>query len=358
MGMSVSSDHPRAARLIVDLEAVASNYRHLQTLSGDASVAAVVKANAYGLGAGRVAHCLIGLGCTDFFVATPSEGEALRGNLGAQPATIWVLYGFDITHASAFEAASLSPVLNTLDDVADYASSGLTPHFALHFDTAMNRLGLSDADAPTLARQGANPALVISHLACAEQSGHRLNTLQRERFEAAASHFPDARKSLSNTGGIYLGEEYHFDLCRPGIGLYGATARPGQKHGLKPVARLQAPILQIRDIHAGDTVGYGASYRADRSLRIATVAAGYADGLPRALSNTGWGRINGVGAHILGKVSMDLTVIDLSDCPDAAVGDTVDFFGIDLDALAVAAETLPYELLTGIGPGVERVWVP
>lgn len=355
--MSVSSDYPRAARLIVDLEAVASNYRHLQTLSGDAAVAAVVKANAYGLGAGTIAHRLIGEGCTDFFVATPSEGEALREDLGAQSATIWVLNGFDIKQASAFEAAGLSPVLNTLDDVAAYASSGLTPHFALHFDTAMHRLGLSDADALTLARQSVSPALVMSHLACAEQSDHRLNVLQRERFETIASYFPDARKSLANTSGVYLGDEYHFDLCRPGIGLYGATARTGQKHGLVPAARLQAPILQIRDLHPGDTVGYGASYRADRSLRAATVAAGYADGLPRALSNVGWGRIDGVGARILGKVSMDLTVVDISDCPDAAVGDTVDFLGPDLDALAVAAETLPYELLTGIGPGVERIWV-
>jgi alanine racemase len=354
--MTALASLTRSAQLIVDLDAVAANYRHLKSLSGDAGLSGVVKAQSYGLGAGPVARRLSEEGCKEFFLATPEEGEQLRTALGTAKATIWVLNGYDAAAASIFETQGLSPVLNTLEQVSAYASSGLTPHFALQVDTAMNRLGIGVKDAVTLGGQGLNPALVLSHLACSEQVDHRLNQRQLERFIEAASAFSGPRLSLANTGGIYLGDAFHFDLCRPGIGLYGATAYPGQKHGLVPVATLQAPILQIRELQPGDTVGYGASFTADRVMRAATVAAGYADGLPRALSNTGWGRWNDVGTPVLGKVSMDLTVVDITDAPNAKVGDWISFLGPDLDALSVAAETLPYELLTGIGAGVKRVY--
>lgn len=344
----------RAARLIVDLNAVAANYRHLQSLAPKTAMAAVVKANAYGLGAADVAQRLAQEGCSAFFVATPDEGAALRAALGGD-AVIWVLNGFEKSSADAFSKAQLNPVLNSPDQIAAYVASGLGAAFAMHVDTGMNRLGVSAEDAAALSVSGLQPALVMSHLACSEDVPHPMNAQQLARFQAIVSHFPSATRSLSNTGGVYLGEDFHFDLCRPGIGLAGATALPGQAHGLTPAARLEAPILQLHALQPGDTVGYGSTFIADRPLLAATAAAGYADGLPRALSNTGWARVGGVKAPILGRVSMDLVVLDVTNADDAArAGAEAEFLGQDLDALAIAAGTLPYELLTGIGPGVVR----
>ncbi len=351
-----SSDPTRYARLIVDLDAIAANYRHLRSLARSSEMAAVVKADAYGLGAELIAGRLIGEGCREFFVATPQEGVALRAALGGSQSKIWVLNGFQSTVANLFQAANLNPVLNSLDQCASMSASGLMCDVALHIDTAMNRLGVSADEAAKLADSGLDPAIVMSHLACSEDSGHELNAAQLERFEAVAARFSQARKSLTNTGGVYLGPAYQHDLCRPGIGLAGATALPGQDHGLTPAARLEAPILQLRQLQPGDTVGYGATFTADRPLLAATVAAGYADGLPRSLSNKGWARVGGAKAPILGRVSMDLTTLDVTEVAGTVqVGDQVTFLGEDLDALAAEAGTLPYELLTGIGPGVERV---
>jgi len=353
--MIASSAPARAARLIVDLDAVAANYRRLQSLAPASTMAAVVKANAYGLGAADVALRLARDGCTEFFVATPDEGAALRTALGGD-ATIWVLNGFDAARVATFSKAQLRPVLNSAAQTAAYRASGLDTAFALHVDTGMHRLGVSAAHAAGLAASGLQPALVMSHLACSENIPHPMNAQQRERFEALATRFPKAKRSLANTGGVYLGEAFHFDLCRAGIGLAGATALPGQDHGLTPAARLEAPILQLHALQPGDTVGYSSTFIADRPLIVATAAAGYADGLPRSLSNTGWARVGGIKAPILGRISMDLVVLDVTDAEDAArAGATADFFGPDLDALAIEAGTLPYELLTGIGPGVARV---
>lgn len=354
--MTASPNANRAARLIVDLGAVASNYRQLKARAPASDMAAVVKADAYGLGAARVAQCLLDNGCTTFFTATAQEGADLRAGLGEAPAAIWVLNGFDAAAAPLFANTQLSPVLSTPDQAAAYRAAGLTAPAALHVDTGMNRLGVSPHDAAALAAGGLEPALVMSHLACAEDAAHPMNAAQRARFLEAAALFPGAKRSLANTGGVYLGEDYHFDLCRPGIGVAGAAARPGQAHGLTPAARLEAPLLRLHSLKPGDTVGYGATYTAERPLLTATIAAGYADGLPRSLSNTGWARVGGVTAPILGRVSMDLTVLDVTEAEAAArSGAPAIFLGEDLDALAAAAGALPYELLTGIGGRVERV---
>ena len=354
--MSIPSSANRAARLIVDLDALAGNYRKLQGLAPASEMAAVVKADAYGLGAAHVAARLLAEGCTSFFTATPQEGADLRAGLGDASATIWVLNGFEPAAASTFSAARLAPVLSTAPQVADFRAAGLAGPFALHIDTGMNRLGVSIDDACALANGGLKPALVMSHLACSEEVGHPMNAAQRACFIKAAAFFPQARRSLANTGGVYLGADYQFDLCRPGIGLAGATALPGQDHGLAPAAKLSAPIVQLRTLNPGDTLGYSATFTADKPLLAATVAAGYADGLPRSLSNTGWARVGGVKAPIRGRISMDLTVLDVTEAGDAArIGEPAVFLGEDLDALAVTAGTLPYELLTGIGGRVERV---
>ena len=354
--MSISSPANRAARLIVDLDAVAGNYRRLQGLVPPSEMAAVVKADAYGLGAAHVAAHLLAEGCTSFFTATPQEGADLRDALGDAPATIWVMNGFEAAATPIFARSTLAPVLSTPRQVADCRAAGLAGPFALHVDTGMNRLGVSAQDAAALAASGLKPALVMSHLACSEETDNPMNAAQHGRFLDAAALFPDAKRSLANTGGVFLGEEYQFDLCRPGIGLAGATALPGQDHGLKPAARLVAPILQLREVQPGDTIGYGATFTAERPILAATVAAGYADGLPRSLSSTGWARVAGVKAPIRGRISMDLTVLDVTEAGDAArIGEPAVFLGEDLDALAVTAGTLPYELLTGIGGRVERV---
>ncbi len=346
----------RAARLVIDLDAIGRNYRHLCSLAPASAVSAVVKANAYGLGVGPIAQTLSESGCDTYFVATAVEGEHLRGCLGQADATIWVLNGFTPDDTEVFRSARLNPVLNSVQQVTDFSKSGLDTEIALHIDTGMNRLGVEMSEALALSGEGFRPDIIMSHLACSERPSDRMNGIQLARFTDIARAFPGARQSLANTGGIYLGEDFQFDLARPGIGLYGATAYPGQKHGLLSAAQLEAPVIQLHALQPGDTVGYGASFTADRTMLAATVAAGYADGLPRALSNTGWARLGGVKTPILGKVSMDLIVLDVSEAENAArSGEPACFFGPDLDALAITAGTLPYELLTGIGAGVERV---
>jgi alanine racemase len=253
----------------------------------------------------------------------------------------------------------LGAVINSAAELDAYLDAPAGP-CALHVDTGMNRLGLPKAELDALIASPGRLAdldirMVMSHLACAEDASSPMNARQREAFAAIAAQLPGARASLSNTGGVFLGPDYHFDVTRPGIGLYGATAGSAPPDDLEPAALLEAPILQVRHVASGETIGYGASYVADGPRLTATIAAGYADGLPRALSGRGYARINGMKAPMLGRVSMDLAVIDITDC-EAAVnaGAAAHFFGADLAALAEVAGTLPYELLTGIGPRVAR----
>ena len=341
-----------SARLVIDLDALARNFQNLAARASGAECASVVKAEAYGLGAAPVARRLLREGCRTFFVATPEEGADLRRALGGGEADIWVFNGYRAGMRALFLEHRLGAVLNCASDLEAALAAPAGPT-ALHIDTGMNRLGLEPRQAMALGadQTGAlDLRLVMSHLACSEELDTTTNKSQLERFLAISDRFPGVRRSLSNTGGVLLGTDYHMDLVRPGIGLYGATAAPGVECGLSPVVRLEAPVLQLRELKPGDTVGYGATYAADRPALAATVAAGYADGLPRALSGRGYARIAGVKAPILGRVSMDLTVLDVTDCEDLArSGAPAEFFGADLDALASLAGTLPYELLTRLG---------
>ena len=348
-----------SARLLVDRESIARNYARLAARAPEAETAAVVKADAYGLGAPAVARRLMREGCRTFFTATPEEGAELRRALGGGEAEIWVLNGYAPGHRAMFVEQRLGAVLNTADAVEAALAAPAFP-CALHVDTGMNRLGLPMAEARALAdAPGALADLdlrvVMSHLSCAEDRSAPMNDRQRADFQAFAARFPSARASLANTGGVLLGAPYHFDLTRPGIGLYGASAGEHIPEDLEPVAVLEAPILQIRSVEAGEPIGYGAAHVTERPRVIATVAAGYADGLPRALSGRGYARIDGAKAPLLGRVSMDLAVIDVTECePSARAGAPARFFGADLSDLARLAQTLPYELLTGIGPRVSR----
>lgn len=346
-------------RLVIDLDAVARNYQSLARRARNAETAAVVKAQAYGLGAAQVARRLLREGCRSFFVATPEEGADLRRAFGGGEVEIWVFNGYRADTRALFMEHRLGAILNGDADL-DAALQEPPGPVALHVDTGMNRLGLSPEHAAALTSdqlESLDLRLVMSHLACSEDKAAAMNAAQLERFEAVADHFPGVRRSLCSTGGVLLGPDYHFDLVRPGIGLYGATATPGADHGLAPVVRLEAPVLQLRRLEPGDTVGYGATYVADRPRLVATVAAGYADGLPRALSGAGYARFNGVKAPILGRVSMDLTVLDVTDCEsEIRAGAPAAFLGADLDAMAQIAGTLPYEILTGLGRRAARVY--
>ncbi len=354
-------DRRLTPRLLVDREAIARNYARLAALAPGAETAAAVKADAYGLGAPAVAQCLMRSGCRSFFVATVEEGADLRRSLGGGEAEIWVLNGYAPAQRAVYVEQRLGAVLNRSEEVEAFFEAPAGP-CALHVDTGMNRLGLPLAQAAALADAPGRLAdldlrLVMSHLACSEACDAAMNARQRDAFTDIIGRFPGVRASLANTGGVFLGEGYHFDLTRPGIGLYGATADPAAQTDLEPVAVLEAPILQLREIAAGESVGYGASYVADKPRLIATVAAGYADGLPRALAGRGYARIDGAKAPLLGRVSMDLAVIDVTDCAAAVRGGAhAHFFGEDLGALAVLAGTLPYEILTGIGSRAARTY--
>lgn len=356
-----TSDRRLTPRLLVDREAIARNYARLRALAPGAETGAAVKADAYGLGAPAVARRLAREGCRSFFVATADEGAELRRSLGDGEAEIWVLNGYAPAQRALYVDQRLGAVLNLTEELGAFLEAPTGP-CALHVDTGMNRLGLPLAQAAALADAPGRLAeldlrLVMSHLACAEARDAAMNARQRDVFSDLVGRFPGARASLSNTGGVLLGEGYHFDLTRPGIGLFGATADPDADTDLEPVAVLEAPILQLREIAPGETVGYGAAYVAETPRLTATVAAGYADGLPRALSGRGYARIEGMRAPLLGRISMDLAVIDVTDCADAArSGAPALFFGADLCALAALAGTLPYEILTGIGSRAARTY--
>ena len=345
----------RAATLDVDLAAVAANYRWFAHAAGQASCGACVKADAYGLGATPVASTLWQAGCREFFVASVGEGVALRARL--PDAQIYVLNGYLAHELAALRAARLLPVLNDAAQIAAFEADfpdGLPA--ALQIDSGMTRLGLDAADLPRLGARWRRPgavALLMSHLACAEQADHPLNRQQLERFTAAWQALGRPRASLANSSGVLLGADWRFDLVRTGAGLYGLNPQPAAPNPLRPVVRLTAPVLQVRDVREDTSVGYGASYRMQAPGRIATVACGYADGYPRAASNRAAALIDGVRVPLIGRLSMDLLMLDVSALPAGMPqpGDAVELLGAayDVDALAAAAGTIGYELLTHLG---------
>ncbi|HYF08150.1 MAG TPA: alanine racemase [Acetobacteraceae bacterium] len=356
-----ASPHSGQAILTVDLAAIVENWRALGARHG-APVAGVVKADGYGLGAAPVARALHAAGCGHFFVAHLGEGLSLRAALGRGP-MIAVLGGFA---PGEDEDAKLVPVLNSLGDVARHARAGRAggePRPAmLHVDTGMARLGL---DAREVDRLGADHGLldgiallhVMTHLACADEPEHPLNAAQARRFEAACARLPPAPRSIANSSGIFLGPRFASDLARPGCALYGINPTPGQPNPMRQVVRLDAPVLQVREIAAGGSVGYGASWTAQRPTRIATVALGYADGYLRALSGQGFCAHGAAQLPLVGRVSMDLITLDVTDHPHIQPGDRVTALGapgLTPDDLAARAGTIGYEILTSLGARFAR----
>ncbi len=351
-----------SAVLHIDLTAIATNWRALATRAAPGAVAGVVKANAYGLGAARVAPALYTAGCRHFFVAHLAEGMALRETLGAGP-MIAVLNGFA---PGADGDAALVPVLNSLGDVHSHAAAGRSAGRArqtlLHLDTGMARLGLDAGEQARLAADhsllaGLDLLYVMSHLACADEPDHPLNAEQAARFGQAGAALPKLKRSFANSSGLFLGADYASDLARPGCALYGINPTPGAANPMRQVVRLEAPILQIRDIPSGASVGYGASFVATRPSRIATIAVGYADGYLRCLSGQGVAAYRDMILPMVGRVSMDLITLDVTDAPGIAPGDTVQLIGgaaPSPDDLAARAGTIGYEILTSLGDRYRR----
>jgi alanine racemase len=353
-------------RLTVDSQAIVENARRLRGVAPGASLAAVVKADAYGMGMGLVATALAADGCRDFFVATLAEGATLRRCL--PNARIFVLGGFDRASATSFVSYTLIPVLNGLSEIeaARAAASARAAKLtvALHVDTGMNRLGLSAADVDRLAAdrhafEGLDVTLVMSHFACADDPAHPLTETQAQRFAAARAKLPPAAASLAASFGMFRSPAHHLDMVRPGCALYGINPTPEAANPMRPVCRFEARVLQVREIAPGETLGYGATYRAPRPLKVATVAAGYADGVLRSASNVGYAHAAGHRLPIIGRVSMDLITLDVTALPPGEVERLtwVTLLGPERPVDAVAAEvgTIGYEVLTRIGPRAQRV---
>jgi alanine racemase len=344
------------AAVVIDLDALARNYGRLREMAAPAECAAVVKANAYGLGLAPVARRLRAEGCRRFFVANVAEARELRGLLADAP--IYVLNGADAGAERSFADAALTPVLNTLAQVRGWA--GLGRPAILNLDTGMTRLGLGPADVDAmLADTGLMERLqieyVMTHLACADEPSHPLNAAQLARFEAQRARLPAAPTSIGNAAGAVTGADTRGDLVRLGIALYGGNPFGGGVSPVEPVASLYGTVVQVRDIDEPCTVGYGATYAIEPPARVAVIAAGYANGYLRALSNAGVASIGGARVPVIGRVSMELICLDVTALPEAAVevGQRVELFGkdISIDDVAAAAGTISYEILTGLGPG-------
>lgn len=353
-----------SAILHIDLAAIAENWRLLAARGAPGAVAGVVKANAYGLGADKVAPALQAAGCRHFFVAHLAEGVALRAALGPGP-MIAVLNGFA---PGADGDTALLPVLNSLGDVQAHATAGRAAgqgrRALLHLDTGMARLGLDAGEQARLAADhsllaGLDLLYVMTHLACADEPEHPLNAEQAARFASACAGLPKSKRSFANSSGLFLGADYASDLARPGCALYGINPTPGAANPMRPVIRLDAPVLQIRDIPAGASVGYGASHTAARPSRIATIAVGYADGYLRSLSGRGVAAYRDMILPMVGRVSMDLITLDVTDVPGLNPGDAVTLIGgaaPSPDDLAARAGTIGYEILTSLGARYRRVY--
>lgn len=358
--------------LTIDLGALARNWRRLREEASGAECAAAVKADAYGIGIGEAARPLWDTGCRTFFVAHLSEGIRLRGLLPS--ATIYVLNGLAPESEATLAGNDLRPVLGSREDVSAWAAfcreAGQLRPAALHVDTGINRLGIPTPEvaavvaSPDLAEF--RPTLLMSHFASSEIADDPTNAEQIACFAAARSAFPDLPASLANSSGIFLPEGPNYAMVRPGYALYGGNPRPGLRNPMEPVVRLEASVIQVRDVDRGARVGYGGRWTAPGPRRLATLSIGYADGVPRAASGRA-GHEGGaalVAGHLcpfVGTVSMDLIVIDATGVPDGAVGRgspaVIIGDALDLDTVAARAGTVGYEILTNLSRRAERRYV-
>ncbi|MFP4328012.1 MAG: alanine racemase [Paracoccaceae bacterium] len=337
------------ATLTIDLDALVANWRALDGRTG-CETAAVVKADGYGLGAAHVARALARAGVRRFFVALAEEGALLRRALGPDP-EILVFAGHMEGDTALIRDAGLVPLLNSVDQMLRHVEALPEAPLGIQLDSGMNRLGMEPAEWAALRDIAAQkkPRLVMSHLACADEPDHPMNARQLAAFREMTDGI-EAPRSLAATGGILLGPDYHFELTRPGVGLYGGLPFAEAQ----PVVTLEVPVIQVRDIAPGETVGYGNTWTAEAPARIATIAAGYADGVIR-LSGPKLGvHAGGVPCPVRGRVSMDLIGVDVSHLPEPP--ETVELLGAHqtVDDIADAAGSIGYEILTSLGARYRR----
>lgn len=352
--------------LTIDLDALARNFKLLAITAAPAEPSAVIKANGYGLGDEIVARTLAAAGCKRFFTAHLDEAIRVRGVLPDTDIEIGVLNGLLPGHENAYREYSLFPTLNDLGQVDRWSvicdTHGALPA-AVHVDTGMRRLGLPPDETRVLANDPARMRFpctyLMSHLACADVPQHPLNHEQLTVFRDAVQKIPHRTAVLANSSGVFLGPDYHFDMIRPGVALYGGRPNTDAPNPMEQVIRLEAKILQIRHVDAPQTVGYGAAHTVEGPARIATIGVGYADGYLRSLSGCSSASINGQRVPLVGRVSMDLLTFDVTDAPTASVGDTLVLIGPDytIDELADDAGTIGYEVLTSLGQRYRRHYI-
>jgi alanine racemase len=354
--------------ITIDLDALTANFRYCRDRIAPASCAAVVKADAYGLGLARIAPALFSAGCRQFFTATHGEGVALRGLL--PDAEIYVFEGVTAQSSDAFCRHGLAPVLITPGQCAEWAArarrDGRALPAVLDIDTGMTRLGFGRRDLQQLLEHGADLEwldirYVMTHLACADERGSFRVGEQLKRFDELRRLLPPAPTSIGNSAGSLLGAESSGDMARLGIALFGGNPYLDKQHAAKPVLRIQSRILQLREITEPTPVGYGATWTAPPGSRIATVGTGYADGYPWSLGNRGVAAVGGRRVPVVGRVSMDLITLDVTGLPDERVqpGCLVDLIGPDvsLEEVAERAGTINYEILTRLSQRARRVFI-
>lgn len=362
--------HDESLRLKIDLSSLRDNWHSMNKLSGNARTAAVVKENAYGLGLEQISTSLYKAGAKDFFVANIEEGVRLRPYV--KKANIFVLSGADIGQEQYLIEANLIPVLCSSKQLKFYSqllSNHQSHYYALQVDTGFNRLGISIDEALAFAANFSNTnqshnqlSLIVSHLACAEDQNSPMNYSQLKKFISITSSYQGIEASLSASAGIFLGKNYHFQLTRPGIALYGGTHAINKLHSMRTVVTAEARIILIRKANKGEIVSYAGAKKLKRDSLIAVTAIGYCDGYPLSLSgidsgnnvsiiNGGKGFVKGYTIPVLGRITMDMTMFDITDCPGIEVGDYIQVFGpnIKLDDVALTSGTTNYELLVRIG---------
>lgn len=364
------------ATLTVDCAAIARNWKKLSDYTAPAECAAVLKADAYGCGIEPIAATLARAGCKTFFVAQIAEARQLRDTLSG--VTIYVTNGIPSGAAPLFAEINAQPIIGNLAELAEWDAFRKADNWdggaALHFDTGMNRLGLGVDEAPAIAERtrmsNHGITLVMSHFACSDEPEHPLNRSQTQTLRDMRQLFRNIPFSLANSSGIFLGAATHFDVVRPGIALYGGNPTPDAANPMEPVITLTARIIQTRIVASGDSVGYNATWKTKRPTRVAIAATGYADGYPRPVGGSdtlagGYALAGGRRCPVIGRVSMDLLAIDVTEAPDQDTrrGDVVTLIGgdagvgnIGIDEFAAWSRTISYDVLTRLGRRCHRVW--
>jgi alanine racemase len=360
--------------LSINLKNLHKNYKIISSFASRSITSATVKSNGYGLGLDKVAKTLYSAGCRVFFVSHLSEAIILNDVIESKNIIIYVLNGLPKNSIDEYVKGGFRPVIGSLDELhdwANYSGKKKLPPIALNIETGFTRLGLYPNDLIKVAsvikgKKNINISLIMSHLACAEDKNSNMNAEQLNLFKKAAEVFPNIPRSICNSAGLFCGENYHLELVRPGISLYGGYEGMLKCVKLHPVVSLHAPIIQIKEVSRGVRIGYGATYKFNKKTLVGLVSIGYADGLIRSLSTNDGNKygadlfINGIKTPIVGRISMDITAIDLTNVPieNCKRGELVEIIGQNqnIDQLSKNAGTISYELLSRLGFRFKRVY--